>query len=112
MNRWDDSLVVAFIIGVMLMLLFWPLIARGHGLGDWIRQGGYRNFAGEFCCGEHDCAPIDGVTTVAHPQSGYLLPGGELVPQAEAKASQDGRFWRCRRPDGSRRCFFAPPPAM
>src|SRR5262245_61926059 len=25
--------------------------------------------------------------------------------------SPDGEFWRCKRPDGSRRCFFAPPPS-
>ena len=34
----------------------------------------------------------------------------EIVPYAEAQPSPDGAYWRCRRPDGSRRCFFAPPP--
>jgi hypothetical protein len=35
----------------------------------------------------------------------------ESVPFAEAQPSPDGEFWRCKRPDGSRRCFFAPPPS-
>ena len=34
----------------------------------------------------------------------------EFIPQSEAQPSPDGQFWRCKRPDGSRRCFFAPPP--
>ena len=41
---------------------------------------------------------------------GYELAGGELVPFGEAQPSPDGAYWRCQRPDGSRRCFFAPPP--
>jgi hypothetical protein len=32
------------------------------------------------------------------------------VPFNEAQPSPDGEYWRCKRPDGSRRCFFAPPP--
>ena len=34
----------------------------------------------------------------------------ELVPHREVQPSKDGRYWRCRRPSGERRCFFAPPP--
>ena len=34
----------------------------------------------------------------------------ETVPFNEAQPSPDGEFWRCKRADGSRRCFFAPPP--
>ena len=41
---------------------------------------------------------------------GYLLFESEKVPFTEAQPSPDGAFWRCKRPDGSRRCFFAPPP--
>jgi hypothetical protein len=43
---------------------------------------------------------------------GFLLFGEEVVMQQEAMPSPDGQFWRCRRPDGSRRCFFAPPSMM
>ena len=89
--------------------------------GDWIMQGKHRNAAGEWCCGEGDCFVVTGVATVTLPATGYRLPGsigedgrerpdGEFIPQDEAQPSPDGQFWRCRRPDGSRRCFFAPPP--
>jgi hypothetical protein len=42
--------------------------------------------------------------------TGYNIYGNEMVPFSEAQPSPDGAFWRCKRPDGSRRCFFAPPP--
>jgi hypothetical protein len=43
--------------------------------------------------------------------AGYRLQAnGEIVPFNEAQPSPDGAYWRCKRPDGSRRCFFAPPP--
>jgi hypothetical protein len=41
---------------------------------------------------------------------GYHLFEVETVPFGETQPSPDGAFWRCKRPDGSRRCFFAPPP--
>jgi hypothetical protein len=84
--------------------------ALAHDDGEWINRGGFRNGVGEWCCGAGDCLAVEGVRTVALPGPGYRLPGGEFVPQAEAQPSPDGQFWRCRRPDGSRRCFFAPPP--
>ena len=34
----------------------------------------------------------------------------EVVPYSRALPSPDGAYWRCKRPDGSPRCFFAPPP--
>jgi hypothetical protein len=42
--------------------------------------------------------------------AGYILFGAEKIPFTEAQPSPDGAFWRCKRPDGTRRCFFAPPP--
>ena len=76
----------------------------------WIYGGGYRNGAGEWCCGAGDCfiIPSDQVTMTG---DGYMIFGVERVPFMEAQPSPDGAFWRCKRPDGSRRCFFAPPPS-
>src|SRR5437867_1747975 len=73
---------------------------------SWISRGGHRNAAGEWCCGIGDCyviiqSPLAGMGPVQH----------EAIPFSEAQPSPDGEFWRCRRPDGSRRCFFAPPPS-
>ena len=85
---------------------------------SWISRGAHRNTAGEWCCGDGDCfvvAPERIVVTAG----GYAIVGQtagvgdsiplEVIPFSEAQPSQDGQFWRCKRPDGSRRCFFAPP---
>jgi len=74
----------------------------------WISNNGIRNAAGEWCCGAGDCFAIDAKEIQASPV-GYKLPNGEIVPFAEVQPSMDGTYWRCKRPDGSRRCFFAPP---
>src|SRR5262245_20878660 len=95
---------------VAVLALSLDRVALAHGPADWIMQGQYRNAAGEWCCGEADCFVIQGVATVTSPATGYRLPSGEFVPQNEAQPSPDGQFRRCERPDGSRRCFFAPPP--
>ena len=50
--------------------------------------------------------PEESITITA---KGYLLRSGEQIPFLEALVSEDGRYWRCQNPDGSRRCFFAPP---
>jgi hypothetical protein len=80
--------------------------ASGHD--HWINHGGYRSPQdGSLCCGEGDCFLVaeDGVRLTL---AGYVLQNGEVVPFAEALLSEDGRYWRCRKPNGSRRCFFAP----
>ncbi len=76
---------------------------------SWISRGAHRNAAGEWCCGEGDCFVIPS-SQVSVASDGYRLFGVETVPFSEAQPSPDGAFWRCKRPDGSRRCFFAPPP--
>src|SRR5258708_2700775 len=88
---------------------------------SWISRGGHRNAAGEWCCGEGDCFMLRD-EQVRVTQYGYEVTLGitagisgpiqqETVPYSEAQPSPDGKFWRCKRPDGSRRCFFAPPPS-
>jgi hypothetical protein len=97
----------------LALILAALVLASPGGLAhdSWISNGGYRNGAGEWCCGEGDCfvVPKEQVRVIA---AGYQIYGAETVPFAEAQPSPDGVFWRCRRPDGSRRCFFAPPPAF
>jgi hypothetical protein len=77
---------------------------------SWISRGGHKNAAGEWCCGVGDCFVVPG-QSVSTTAQGYRLFGVETVPYSEAQPSPDGAFWRCKRPDGSRRCFFAPPPS-
>jgi hypothetical protein len=86
---------------------------------SWISRGGYRSPTNnEWCCGEGDCFVIP-KERVMMTGKGYVIIHGplagigpqlyEAVPFSEAQPSPDGEFWRCKRPDGSRRCFFAPP---
>ena len=76
---------------------------------SWISAGGFRNIAGEWCCGLGDCAVIP-PENVKMSSAGYHMVDGEIVPFKETQPSPDGAYWRCKRPDGTRRCFFAPPP--
>jgi hypothetical protein len=99
------ALLVAFILAQLVVL---PAVSPASAHDSWISRGGHRNAAGEWCCGEGDCfvvpTPSVGITT-----QGYSLFGIETVPFNEAQPSPDGAYWRCKRPDGTRRCFFAPP---
>ena len=76
---------------------------------SWISRGGLRNPAGEWCCGEGDCFVVPNAQ-VSVSTAGYRLFSTETVPFSETQPSPDGAYWRCKRPDGTRRCFFAPPP--
>jgi hypothetical protein len=82
--------------------------AWAHGDADWINQGGFKNAAGELCCGERDCVVVH-AQHVTLPEPGYrVFETGELVPERDAQPSPDGQFWRCQW-GGVRKCFFAPP---
>ena len=104
----------------------WCTGALAHN--SWISRGGYNGkgqAAGEWCCGEGDCGVL--VAGEVHATAeGYEVDAAfqigsgagaitervrEIVPYSEAQPSPDGAYWRCKRPNGSRRCFFAPPPS-
>ena len=108
-----------------LALVFIVLFAAGALAHDsWISRGALKNPAGEWCCGAGDCGVM--VKGGATPVSGgyqvdatFRILDGETArevrvrefwPYRETLPSPDGAFWRCERPDGSRRCAFAPPP--
>jgi hypothetical protein len=83
--------------------------AAAHDEAEWIQHGGYRNAAGELCCGERDCAALPN-GDVSATAAGYLIRSiAEIIPFAEALPPPDGRYWRCEW-GGRRKCFFAPPP--
>jgi hypothetical protein len=94
---------------ILVALVMVLLASSGLAHDSWISSGNYKNAAGEWCCGDGDCFVIP-ESEVRGTAQGYLLYGTEVVPYSEAQPSPDGEFWRCRRPDGSRRCFFAPKP--
>ena len=90
---------------IALMTVGSPASTHDH----WINHGSYRNLAGEWCCGQGDCFAL-AAASVSISADGYVLRElNEVVPFAEAQPSPDGVYWRCKRPDGTRRCFFAPP---
>ena len=88
-------------------LLFYGA-AFGHD--HWIDHSGYVGPDGVHCCGPNDCFEVP-AAEIGISAEGYILRGyKEVVPYREAQASEDGKYWRCKRLDGSRRCFFAPSP--
>jgi hypothetical protein len=91
--------------------LFAGLVGASPALAhdSWISSGGFRNIAGEWCCGLGDCSVVP-PENVQMSSAGYHMVDGEIIPFKEAQPSPDGAYWRCKRPDGTRRCFFAPPP--
>lgn len=122
------ALAALVIVGVAAFV--WPWPARAHDI--WISKHAYKNPAGEWCCGAEDCGVVD-PGAVHAAAGGYSVRGGvtygsgvtgnpddgetrrdedlnETIPYSQALPSPDGAYWRCRRPDGSPRCFFAPPP--
>jgi hypothetical protein len=106
---------ILWIVASLAILSALPTLAHD----SWISRGGHRNAAGEWCCGTGDCfvVPSEKVLTndqgfiiIRSPVAGVGPAQHEFVPYEEAQPSPDGAYWRCRRPDGSRRCFFFPPP--
>jgi hypothetical protein len=113
---------------LVLALFLLSLAALAHDV--WINRGAYKNPAGEWCCGAEDCgvvAPgavkagvggysVRGPVTYGVGVTGNAEDGptrqenlNEVVPYSQSLPSPDGAYWRCKRPDGSPRCFFAPP---
>jgi len=82
-------------------------IALAHD--SWISRGGFRGPQNnEWCCGANDCFVVPS-SSVRPGNAGFeLSPLQEVIPYKEALPSADGQYWRCHRPDGTRRCFFAP----
>jgi hypothetical protein len=123
----------------MLRALMRPLTALVLALStstafaheSWISRGGHKNPAGEWCCGAEDCGVVS-PQAVHAVSGGYSIAGAvtyeraavgavsngttsydtvnEVIPYSQALPSPDGAYWRCKRPDGTPRCFFAPPP--
>jgi hypothetical protein len=113
------------IVLAVVGLLFVAYSVAAHdrsGKINWIMEGGFRSpIDGSGCCGMHDCVelPSEEVRYIGGLDPGYVWrrhnnAGSvqEFIPQQEVQNSRDGNYWRCKKPDGSRRCFFAPPSAV
>lgn len=78
---------------VCLTILLILTLAQAHGPAEWIQRRGYKNAAGELCCGERNCFELsDGdvkVTSVGY----FVVRTKETIPFSEATPSPDGRYW-------------------
>ncbi|MDO8874511.1 MAG: hypothetical protein Q8M24_12740 [Pseudolabrys sp.] len=124
------TLVPSLLVQISLVLVSSLVCSSAFAHDAPISRGGYKNLAGEWCCGAGDCG-IVAPNNVKVGSGGYALSGpvtygasatgneadgptwredvNEVVPYSKALPSPDGAYWRCKRPDGSPRCFFAPP---
>jgi hypothetical protein len=92
-----DQAVVAFVMGLVLGILFFPLTARGH---DWYPRD---------CCAGDDCKPIPAERVQITPQ-GYLVDGQFAFAFTSPK-SPDEKYHLCwPRSWATPNCFF--PPSM
>jgi len=115
---------------ILALLGFFVMPAFAHdpwGSPNWIANGHFTSpIDGSHCCGLFDCVQLD-PDDVREISGGYSLRGmvtygtgksarnqwlDETVPFREVQRSRDGNYWRCKKPDGSRRCFFGPSPSM
>ena len=92
-------------LAIPLALFIAALPASAHD--SWVSRGGLKNAGGEWCCGENDCRELD--YTPIPVQGGVRLDDGETIPQSEVMPLSPEGWVICRRPDGTRRCVFAPP---
>lgn len=96
------------VVIALTLLAAGTMPARAHD--GWMNWGGYKSpVDGTHCCGKNDCFIVPAEQVKVTP-GGYLLNNGETVPYMETLPSEDQEYWRCKRQDGSRRCFFAPQP--
>lgn len=102
--------LILALLAMAAVLLLLALSAMPAGAHDfWINHGNYKSpIDGSHCCGDNDCFMV-GREDVSATPGGWLIKSlHETIPYSEAQTSEDGEFWRCKRYDGSRRCFFAP----
>jgi len=108
-GNWRDGLALSLTVVItcaIVWVVLWALLTAvlAHGSADWIAKGRYKNLKnGEQCCGVGDCREVFDVQT---GPDGYVIPG-QTIPYDETQPSPAG-YWVCMRPDGVRRCFFAP----
>ena len=94
--------------GLTAMAMLSLQLAYAHGPAEWIQRGGYKNAAGELCCGERDCFELSDADVEITAAGYHVISINEVIPFSEATPSPDGHYWRCQW-GGHRKCFFAPP---
>jgi hypothetical protein len=126
-DRWTDGDAIAagvfYIVAILTVLIGIAVFAPYAKAHDFLLNG-TKNPAGEWCCGSYDCGvmisgrvkpvaggyEVDAVFRITHEGKITDDHVREFWPLHEATPSPDGAYWRCKRPDGSPRCKFVPPP--
>jgi len=110
------------IVRAIAILIIAAVPALAHD--SWISTGKHKNPAGEWCCGSYDCGvmisgkvkpvtggyEVDAVFRITYEGKITDDHVREFWPLHETTPSPDGAYWRCKRPDGTPRCKFVPPP--
>src|SRR5262249_45594047 len=95
------------LFGVVALLTATGALAHDRwGNPNWIANGHFVSpIDGSHCCGINDCIELKS-EDVQETHGGYFISKlNETVPFREVQVSRDGQYWRCKKPDGSRRCF-------
>ncbi len=64
-------------------------LAYAHGPAEWIQRGGFKNAAGELCCGERDCFELTDADVKITSAGYYVVSIKETIPFSEATPSPD-----------------------
>src|SRR5262245_51640658 len=110
----NETMRMLSLFGVAVLVMATGALAHDRwGNPNWIANGHFVSpIDGSHCCGVADCVELSS-SDVQETTGGYFLNKlNETVPFREVQVSRDGQYWRCKKPDGSRRCFFAPPPSI
>lgn len=109
MKQYHTLIFVAVLSALFLMWFLITGVLPANAHDNWINSSGAKSVDGTHCCGKNDCFVISADDMKAL-KGGWLITSlGEIVPYSETQMSEDQDFWRCKRWDNTRRCFFAPP---
>jgi hypothetical protein len=110
----NEAMRMLPLFGVAVLVLATGALAHDRrGNPNWIANGHFVSpIDGSHCCGINDCVELSSHEVQETTAGYYLNKLNEVVPFREVQVSRDGQYWRCKKPDGSRRCFFAPPPSI
>jgi hypothetical protein len=97
-----------------------PVVGLGHesGEGSWMNQMSLLDpVSKQWCCNEHDCAPVPAGGVVEQGDGMLVVETGEVIPHERIIwRAPDGRWWRCHNLAGDHvgktRCLIGPPRGM
>jgi hypothetical protein len=90
--------------------------ASAHDQWDWIREGDFRDAAGQPCCDIKDCKmiPVNSAEVIELDGGDFkYMPTGEVIPRRETRQSPDHNYWRCHWYENGQQvtrklCFWRP----